>query len=90
MAFKSRLKCPFFKTYFLHFICNIFCILRATLQQYKAALLDLNEKEQAYQEVKDKFDVLNTAYQNAKADYDQAVIQETNAKNDFKKAFRRR
>ena len=55
------------------------------LKQYKAALLDLNEKEQVYQEVKDKFDVLNTAYQNAKADYDQAVIQETNTKNDLKK-----
>ena len=55
------------------------------LKQYKAALLDLNEKEQAYQEVKDKFDVLNTAYQNAKAHYDQAIIQETNAKNNLKK-----
>ena len=55
------------------------------LKQYKAALLDLNEKEQAYQEVKDKFDVLNTAYQKAKAHYDQAVIQETNTKNDLKK-----
>ena len=55
------------------------------LKQYKAALLDLNEKEQVYQEVKDKFDVLNTAYQNAKADYDQAIVQETNAKNDLKK-----
>ena len=49
---------PIFAFYLQHF-----CILRATLQQYKAALLDLNEKEQAYQEVKDKFDVLNTAYQ---------------------------
>ena len=57
----------------------------ALLKQYKAALLDLNEKEQVYQEVKDKFDVLNTAYQNAKADYDQAIIQDTNAKNDLKK-----
>lgn len=57
----------------------------ALLKQYKAALLDLNEKEQAYQEVKDKFDVLNTAYQNAKAHYDQALIQETNAKKDLKK-----
>lgn len=55
------------------------------LKQYKAALLDLNEKEQAYQEVKHKFDVLNTTYQNAKADYDQALIQETNAKKDLKK-----
>lgn len=55
------------------------------LKQYKDALLDLNEKEQAYQEVKDKFDVLNTAYQNAKAHYDQAIIQETNAKNNLKK-----
>ena len=55
------------------------------LKQYKAALLDMNEKEQAYQEVKDKFDVLNTAYQNAKADYDQAIIQETNVNNDLKK-----
>lgn len=55
------------------------------LKQYKAALLDLNEKEQVYQEVKDKFDVLNTAYQNAKADYDHAIVQETNAKNDLKK-----
>lgn len=55
------------------------------LKQYKAALLDMNEKEQVYQEVKDKFDVLNTAYQNAKADYDQAIIQETNVKNDLKK-----
>ena len=55
------------------------------LKQYKAALLDLNEKEQAYQEVKDKFDVLNITYQNAKADYDQAITQETNAKNDLKK-----
>lgn len=55
------------------------------LKQYKAALLDMNEKEQVYQEVKDKFDVLNTAYQNAKADYDQAIIQETNAKKDLKK-----
>lgn len=55
------------------------------LKQYKAALLDLNEKEQAYQEVKRKFDVLNTTYQNAKADYDQALIQETNAKKDLKK-----
>lgn len=55
------------------------------LKQYKAALLDLNEKEQAYQEVKHKFDVLNTTYQNAKADYDQAIIQETNAKKDLKK-----
>ena len=55
------------------------------LKQYKTALLDLNEKEQAYQEVKDKFDVLNTAYQKAKAGYDQAVIQETNTKNDLKK-----
>lgn len=45
----------------------------------------MNEKEQAYQEVKDKFDVLNTAYQNAKAHYDQAIIQETNAKNNLKK-----
>lgn len=54
------------------------------LKQYKAALLDLNEKEQAYQEVKHKFDVLNTAYQNAKAHYDQAIIQETNAKKDLK------
>ena len=57
----------------------------ALLKQYKAALLDLNEKEQVYQEVKDKFDVLNTAYQKAKAGYDQAVIQETNTKNDLKK-----
>lgn len=55
------------------------------LKQYKTALLDLNEKEQVYQEVKDKYDVVNTAYQNAKADYDQAIIQETNAKNDLKK-----
>lgn len=55
------------------------------LKQYKAALLDLNEKEQVYQEVKDKFDALNTTYQNAKADYDQAIIQETNTKNDLKK-----
>lgn len=55
------------------------------LKQYKDALLDLNEKEQAYQEVKHKFDVLNTTYQNAKADYDQALIQETNAKKDLKK-----
>lgn len=55
------------------------------LKQYKTALLDLNEKEQAYQEVKDQFDVLNTAYQKAKAGYDQAVIQETNTKNDLKK-----
>lgn len=55
------------------------------LKQYKAALLDLNEKAQAYQEVKHKFDVLNTTYQNAKADYDQAIIQETNAKNNLKK-----
>ena len=55
------------------------------LKQYKAALLDMNEKEQAYQEVKDKFDVLDTAYQNAKADYDHAIVQETNAKNDLKK-----
>ena len=55
------------------------------LKQYKAALLDLNEKEQFYQEVKDKFDVLNTTYQNAKADYDQAIILETNAKKDLKK-----
>ena len=55
------------------------------LKQYKAALLDLNEKEQAYQVVKDKFDVVNTAYQKAKAGYDQAVIQETNTKNDLKK-----
>lgn len=55
------------------------------LKQYKAALLDLNEKEQVYQEVKDKFDVLNTAHQNAKADYDQAIIQETDVKNDLKK-----
>lgn len=55
------------------------------LKQYKTALLDLNEKEQVYQEVKDKFDVLNTAYQKAKAHYDQAVIQETNMKNDLKK-----
>ena len=55
------------------------------LKQYKAALLDLNEKEQVYQEVKDKFDVLNTAYQNAKAHYDQAITQETNAKNNLKK-----
>ena len=55
------------------------------LKQYKAALLDLNEKEQVYQEVKDKFDVLNTTYQNAKADYDQAIIQETYAKKDLKK-----
>lgn len=55
------------------------------LKQYKAALLDLNEKEQVYQEVKHKFDVVNTAYQNAKADYDQAIIQETNAKKDLKK-----
>ena len=55
------------------------------LKQYKTALLDLNEKEQAYQEVKDKFDVLNTVYQKAKAGYDQAVIQETNTKNDLKK-----
>lgn len=55
------------------------------LKQYKTALLDLNEKEQAYQEVKDKFDVVNTAYQKAKAGYDQAVIQETNTKNDLKK-----
>ena len=55
------------------------------LKQYKAALLDLNEKAQAYQEVKHKFDVLNTAYQNAKAHYDQAIIQETNAKNNLKK-----
>lgn len=55
------------------------------LKQYKDALLDLNEKEQAYQEVKDKFDVLNTAYQNAKAHYNQAIIQETNAKKDLKK-----
>lgn len=45
----------------------------------------MNEKEQVYQEVKDKFDVLNTAYQKAKAHYDQAVIQETNTKNDLKK-----
>lgn len=45
----------------------------------------MNEKEQAYQEVKHKFDVLNTTYQNAKADYDQALIQETNAKKDLKK-----
>lgn len=57
----------------------------ALLKQYKAALLDLNEKEQTYQEVKHKFDVLNTTYQNAKADYDQAIIQETNAKNNLKK-----
>lgn len=55
------------------------------LKQYKTALLDLNEKEQVYQEVKDKFDALNTTYQNAKADYDQAIIQETNTKNDLKK-----
>lgn len=55
------------------------------LKQYKAALLDLNEKKQVYQEVKDKFDVLNTAYQKAKADYDQAIIQETNVNNDLKK-----
>lgn len=55
------------------------------LKQYKATLLDLNEKEQAYQEVKDKFDALNTTYQNAKADYDQAIIQETNSKKDLKK-----
>lgn len=55
------------------------------LKQYKAALLDLNEKEKAYQVVKDKFDVVNTAYQKAKAGYDQAVIQETNTKNDLKK-----
>ena len=55
------------------------------LKQYKAVLLDMNEKEQAYLEVKDKFDVLNTAYQNAKADYDQAIIQETNVKNELKK-----
>ena len=55
------------------------------LKQYKAALLDMNEKEQAYLEVKDKFDVLNTTYKNAKADYDQAIIQETNAKKDLKK-----
>ena len=55
------------------------------LEQYKAALLDLNEKEQVYQEVKQKFDVVNTAYQHAKADYDQAIIQETNAKNDLQK-----
>ena len=55
------------------------------LKQYKAVLLDLNEKEQVYQEVKDKFDVLNTTYQNAKADYDQAIIQETYAKKDLKK-----
>lgn len=55
------------------------------LKQYKAALLDMNEKEQAYQEVKDKFDVLDTAYQNAKADYDQAIIQETNVKIELKK-----
>ena len=55
------------------------------LKQYNAALLDLNEKAQAYQEVKHKFDVLNTAYQNAKAHYDQAIIQETNAKNNLKK-----
>lgn len=55
------------------------------LKQYKTALLDLNEKEQVYQEVKDKFDVVNTAYQKAKAGYDQAVIQETNTKNDLKK-----
>lgn len=57
----------------------------ALLKQYKEALLDLNEKEQDYQEVKGKFDVLNTAYQKAKADYDQAIIQETNAKKDLKK-----
>ena len=57
----------------------------ALLKQYKAALLDLNEKEQVYQEVKHKFDVVNTAYQNAKADYDQAIIQETNVNNDLKK-----
>ena len=57
----------------------------ALLKQYKAALLDMNEKEQVYQEVKDKFDVVNTAYQNAKADYDHAIVQETNAKNDLKK-----
>ena len=44
------------------------------LKQYKTALLDLNEKEQAYQEVKDKFDILNTTYQNAKAEYNQAVM----------------
>lgn len=56
-----------------------------SLKQYKAALLDLNEKEQTYQEVKHKFDVLNTTYQNAKADYDQAIIQETNVNNDLKK-----
>ena len=55
------------------------------LKQYKAALLDMNEKEQVYQVVKDKFDVLNTAYQYAKADYDQAIVQETNTKNDLKK-----
>lgn len=55
------------------------------LKQYKTALLDLNEKEQAYQEVKDKFDILNTTYQNAKAEYNQAVMQETNAKKDLKK-----
>lgn len=55
------------------------------LKQYKAALLDLNEKEQFYQEVKQKFDVVNTVYQKAKADYDQAIIQETNAKKDLKK-----
>lgn len=55
------------------------------LKQYKTALLDLNEKEQVYLEVKHKFDVLNTAYQNAKADYDRAIIQETNAKNNLKK-----
>lgn len=57
----------------------------ALLKQYKAALLDMNEKEQVYQVVKDKFDVVNTAYQNAKADYDQAIVQETNTKNDLKK-----
>lgn len=57
----------------------------ALLKQYKAALLDMNEKEQVYQEVKDKFDVVNTTYQKAKADYDQAIIQETNVKNDLKK-----
>lgn len=57
----------------------------ALLKQYKAALLDLNEKEQVYQVVKDKFDVVNTAYQNAKADYDQAIVQETNTKKDLKK-----
>lgn len=42
MAFKSRLKCLFFKTYFLHFICNIFAFCAQHYNKLLKRFLELD------------------------------------------------